>query len=135
MRRVVSFVLLLLVALTAGCGSGRVKARGRLLRDGQPLPADEPGVVHLVFIPLAEANPAAPEGSFVAEFHRSDATFRVTGRDGRGIPPGKYRIAVQVNRNRKDVFGGAFNAVNSPFVREVTSSGDEIVLDLEKPQG
>jgi hypothetical protein len=136
MRRLLSCALVLLVALNSGCGSGRVKAKGRLLQDGRPFPSDEPGlVVHVVFIPLAESNPAAPEGNSVAEFNREDATFRVAGRDGRGLPPGKYRISVQVNRKRKDIFEGAFNAVNSKIVREVTSSADEIVVDLAKPEG
>ena len=55
-------------------------------------------------------------------------------KDGRGVPPGKYRIAVEYLRNRNDVLKGAFDTERSPFVRDVNAQTGELVLDLDKPQ-
>jgi hypothetical protein len=58
----------------------------------------------------------------------------VPGPDGKGIPPGMYKITVE----QFDPFpttgklGGQFNERNSKIEREVTGS-DHFDIDLDKP--
>jgi hypothetical protein len=133
------------LAVAAGCGNGYVKPKGRLMKNGEPfVPADNE-VVHVALFPVKDAKVAAPAaapegaareaGSFPANFNREDGTFRVTGMDGRGMPPGKYRVTVQVMKNKKDVLKGAFGAQNSPLVHDIDSSSQELTVDLAKPKG
>ena len=49
------------------------------------------------------------------------------------MPPGKYRVAVELMKKKKDQFGGKFNEDKSPFVVEVDSKTPEIVIDLDNP--
>jgi hypothetical protein len=50
----------------------------------------------------------------------------------KGLPPGKYRIALEHLKKKQDLFKGAFSGKRTPIVREVTGS-DEIVIDLDHP--
>jgi hypothetical protein len=122
------FVFLSLVLLS-GC-SGRLKPRGRLLVNGDPF---RPGEGEIVRVALFSTEAGKDEGSHPAEYRREDGTFQVPGRGGRGVPPGKYRFTVQVLKNRKDRLKGRFGPANSPFVREVSTRSEEIILDLGKP--
>jgi hypothetical protein len=133
MRRMTMLLVVLLLVLAAGCGPPRVKAKGRLVNNGEPYRVEETDIVHMAFTPTEGS--AGHEGNYVAEFNRKDSTFQVLGKEGRGLPPGKYRITVQVNRNRKDILKGAFGADKSPFVQDITDAGSEIVLDVGKPKG
>jgi hypothetical protein len=132
MRRGLTWLAVLLILVVPGCGSGRVKARGRLVSNGQPYHVDERDIVRIVFIPVGGAADLKA-GGFMGEFDRKDGTFQVNGTDGRGMSPGRYRIALQVLRKRKDLLEGAFNAERSPFLRDVTPAGGDIVLDLSNP--
>jgi hypothetical protein len=130
MRRV-SFVVAVLAVglLTAGCGgSGKLQTRGRVLKGGQPFILPEDEYVRLTFIPIVEKGRA--EDYYVAEFNRTDATFKVAGKDLKGMPPGKYKIMVEHLRNRNDLLKGAFSEANTPFIREVTTAADEVTIDL-----
>ena len=60
-------------------------------------------------------------------------TFTVAGKDLKGVPPGKYRVAVEWMKKKKDQLRGKFDTVNSPFKFDVDSSTKEIVIDLDKP--
>ena len=130
---------LLLLVLAAGCGS-RLTPSGRLLKNGDPYVPADGETVHLSLIRVQEG--AAPAegagesaGSYVANFNRETGTFRVTGADGRGLPKGKYRVVVQIMKNKKDMLRGAFGAQNSPLVREITGKADELDVDLARPNG
>ena len=86
-----------------------------------------------MFVPLPEAGERATD-FYMATVNLQDATFQAAGKDGRGVPPGKYRIAIEHLRNRKDLLKGAFDSERSPFVRDVNGQTGELVLDLDKPQ-
>jgi hypothetical protein len=125
-------VVPLLAVLVAGCGDGRLKTRGQVLKDGTPYAVEETDVVRVTFVPLPD------DGAKVLDWHtavfkKADGTFVAFGKDGRGVPPGKYRIAVEHLRHKKDMLNGAFDPEKSPFVREVRSSADTLTLDLAKP--
>ncbi len=48
------------------------------------------------------------------------------------MPPGKYRVAVELMKKKKDQFGGKFDTIRSPFVFDVDGQTKEIVIDLDK---
>ncbi len=118
----------------AGCGPQMLQTKGRVLQGGAPLRPGPEEIVRVTFVPLpADGQPA--RDYYVAAYDPDAGTFRVVGKDGRGMPPGKYRVAVELERRRKDQFKGAFDANRSPFVFDVDSGTPEIVIDLDKPPG
>jgi hypothetical protein len=123
---------LILLALVAGCGGDLVKAKGKLLKGGEPVKLGEKEAVRIVFVPVDKVE-GKEQNMYPAEFNPEDGTFKVVGSTGTGLPPGKYRVAVELTRNRKDVLNGAFAPGNSPIVREVKNSSDVLVIDLDKP--
>jgi hypothetical protein len=119
--------------LVPGCG-GEVKlqTKGRLLKAGQPFIPKDDESVRVTFVPiLPDGKP--PKDHYFAEFDPSTATFQSAGKDLQGMPPGKYRIAVEHKKNRKDALVGKFDENRSPFVFDVDASTSEIVIDLDKP--
>ncbi len=133
--------VLCLVALVAfGCSGGATKessqpvvvVQGRLTKGGQPLLVDK-----------------AQYGDYarvVVRFIRTDATasyeatvdetgfFNISGADGRGIPPGEYKIAVYQwdPAPEVDKLQGAFDDTNTKIIRQVTG-GAPIEIDLDNP--
>ncbi|HTK77940.1 MAG TPA: DUF1559 domain-containing protein [Gemmataceae bacterium] len=100
---------------------------------GAPLvPADDE-VVRILFVPVPEGG-ARVTDYYVATFNRSDGTFQAAGNDGKGMPPGKYRIAIEHLKDKKDMLKGALSPDRSPITRDVDAKTGEIVLDLAKPR-
>jgi hypothetical protein len=134
MRPALCLLAALAVGLLAvGCSSGppRFQTRGRVLKDGQPFHPPGDDVIRVTLMPITEDGGRAADW-YVANFNREDATFRVVGKDGRGVPPGKYRVGVEQVHDRDDVFKGAYFGDKSPYVREIHSAADEITIDLAK---
>jgi hypothetical protein len=122
----------LVLCLAAGCnGDGRLTTKGRIVKGGAPFTVLEPEFVRVTFFPVTPQG-VAPLNTYIAAFNAADGTFRAVGPDGKGIPPGKYRIAIEHARKRKDLFNGAFDGDRSPFVFDIDSNTKEIVLDLDK---
>jgi hypothetical protein len=113
----------------AGCSSHLVKPKGRLVNGTTAFQCEPGEVVHITFIP-AEAEPESEQEGCIARFNNDTSEFEATGKDSRGLLPGKYRVSVQVMKNRKDRFAGALSGANSPFLVEVTPHPEEIVLDV-----
>jgi hypothetical protein len=127
------FAILLVLLLVSGCSSdGKLRTRGKILKGGIPYVAEETDIVHVTFVPIPEGG-ARPMDYHIAAFNKADGTFVASGKDGKGVPPGKYRIAIEHLRQRKDLLNGAFGTENSPFVREVKSGSDVLTLDISKP--
>lgn len=124
-------LLLLLAMLSAGCGgNGKLQTRGQVVRGGQPLTLPQGEYIRLIFIPiLADAR---PRDTYVAEYDRRDATFRVAGKDLKGMPPGKYKIMVEHLRRRDDLLKGAYAEDRTPFECEVRSSSDFVTVDMDQ---
>jgi hypothetical protein len=103
-----------------------------VLLGGQPLLPKEDESVRVTFVPiLPDGKP--PSDHYFAEYNRGDATFQAAGKDKKGLPPGKYRVAVEYKKNKQDTFGGKFDENRSPFVFDVDSRTPEIVIDLDHP--
>jgi len=124
---------LLCAMLLCGCGGGgKLKAKGRIVKGGAPFTVPEEEYVRITFYPIVPEGQRAAN-TYAAVYNNSDGTFSVFGADGKGLPPGKYRAAVEHERKRKDLFKGAYDAERSPFVFDIDSSGKEIVIDLDNP--
>jgi hypothetical protein len=136
MRRLLSWTVVTatVCVLAAGCGNSKLQTQGRVLKGGQPLLPKEDESVRVTFVPiLPDGKP--PSDHYFAEFNPDDATFWAAGKDKQGLPPGKYRVAVEYKKKKRDVFGGKFDENRSPFVFEIDSRTPELVIDLEHPPG
>jgi hypothetical protein len=132
MRFTQLLAVLAIALVLAGCSrSGKLNTKGVILKDGEPLKVGAEDVVRVILVPMPEDG-SHPNQLFAAEFNRDNSTFVVKGPDGRGMPPGKYRVAVEVLQARKDVFKGAFSSENSPLFCTIQSSSDEITVDVGK---
>jgi hypothetical protein len=122
----------LCLLVVSGCsGSGRLNTRGRIVKGGVPFTVPDEEYVRVTFFPVT-TDGRPPANTYAATYNGADGTFRAVGPDGKGIPPGKYRIAVEHERNRKDLFRGAYDGDKSPFVFDIDASGQEIIIDLDK---
>jgi len=138
-----------------GCGGGgnAVWVTGKLLKGGSAYVPPTGQTVNVTFVVMdakdGAGKPVAGGEPFWAEVDQTTGTFTVPGQDGRGIPPGKYRIAVTqkltreafdaANKSRKravdrdaDTLADKFGPGTSPIVRELVKPG-EVVIDLDKP--
>jgi hypothetical protein len=133
MRRVLTWSAFAaaLCLLAAGCGGDKLRTRGRVWKGGQPLLPKEDESVRVTFVPiLPDGKP--PSDHYFAEFNPADGTFQSAGKDKKGMPPGKYRVAVEFKQQKRDVLGGKFDENRSPFVFDIDSQTPEIVIDLDQ---
>jgi hypothetical protein len=133
MRTTLILVIGLVAGLLAGCGSSMLKPTGRVVKGGAPfLPKDGEFII-VTFCPEPTGGKATNTELYVCEVDRTKAKFTVAGKDGRGLPPGKYRVAVQLEKHHSDLLKGQFAMDKSPFVFDVDGNTKEIVLDLDNP--
>jgi hypothetical protein len=124
-----------------------------LLKGDKPFVPSEGQAVGMTFYPMetikdSSGRVLAPGGEpFSAALDPETGTFEVPGPDGRGIPAGKYRVAVSLRQRTappnssgkkfdrdKDLLQDRFNDKASPIIREITTKSD-LTIDLEKPTG
>jgi hypothetical protein len=116
--------------LTAsGCGSSdTVRVSGTLVKSGNPIHLEEDHWVQMSLVPMDSAS----TGEWFPANVEKDGSFDVPGKEGNGIPPGKYRVAVtwvtHTDRNH-DLLHGALRRDTSPIIREITGSGS-LTIDL-----
>jgi hypothetical protein len=123
----------LCLLVLSGCGGdGRLNAKGRIVKGGAPFTVPEGEYVRVIFFPVT-SDGQPPKNTYIAAYDRADGTFKAVGPDGKGIPPGKYRIALEHLRKKQDLFRGAFDGDRSPVVRDVSGGSKEIVIDLDNP--
>ena len=120
-----------LAVAAGGCGKSMLKTKGRVLKGGTPFVPPAGQFVRVTFVPLSEGE--RPADYYVAEVNQKDATFHAAGKDGCGMPPGRYRVAVELDHKRSDLLRGRFDAEQSPFVFDVDSRTPELVIDLDRP--
>ena len=120
------------VVLIAGCGERHMNTKGRILKGGTAFTVPEDDFVRVTFIPVME-NGQNPVTCYIAEYNNQEGTFKALGPDLKGIPKGKYRIAVAHERRRRDLFLGAYDVEKTPFVFDIDSGTQEVVLDLDHP--
>ena len=150
LQKALSGLLVVLVCVAvAGCGGSvkRVNVTGKILDGGTPLALtgrdyqEGAASVEVRFCPDDEALVALLEKLPLSLSARAklDGTFVIDGGDGKGIPVGKYKVAL-TNRNTNvdrrnpaagqgDVWGGKFAADKTPFKFDIQEP-QEIVLDI-----
>jgi hypothetical protein len=130
--RVALFTALCLFAFS-GCGDGRLHARGRVVKGGVRFTVPEDEYVRVTFFPVTpDGKP--PLNTYAAAYNGADGTFRAVGADGRGIPPGKYRIAIEHQRKKRDLLKGAYDGDRSPFVYDIDAGTKDLIIDLDHPR-
>jgi hypothetical protein len=122
---------LLLGLLSAGCGSNMLKIKGRIVKGGEPFTIPTGASMRIVFVP-SEPLSQDKYDSFFAVFDPKDSTFRVTGKDGTGMPPGKYKVGLELMNHREDEFKGEYTANKTPWTFDINSGTGEVVIDLGK---
>lgn len=157
MRSLRRATALLAVLALSGCGSSnRVHVEGVLLKGGAAFKPPEGASNQVVFVAMDVQDDSGKSVKsnepYAAIFHPEDATFEVPGPEGRGIPPGKYRVSVTqkyrtkhtvdqpkkrgepaINRDT-DLLKDRFSPTDSPIIVEVPAS-EKLTIDLDRPQG
>jgi hypothetical protein len=135
-------VLAALLAGVVGCSSnsaprpaeGRTMPKGRVLENGLPvatksrnLPPGDPGM-KVTFIKIGGADAGEEIDAQITD--ASTGTFELIGPDAKGIPPGKYRVAVMLGpEGGSDALKGKYTREKSKIEVEV-KPGEDLVIDL-----
>jgi hypothetical protein len=149
--KAIGLVLRLLAVLAAaGCGSsGTIDVTGKLLKAGTPYRPAAGQDLGVTLYALDAGKSTALDEPYPAQYDSETGTFHVPGPDGRGIPPGRYRVAIVQKRTREaidaaaasgkkaddrdtDFLKDAFGPKSSPIIRELTVSCD-LAIDLDAP--
>jgi hypothetical protein len=119
-----------LLVLLPGCGQSGVSPEGKLLKNGQPFVPGEGEFVQISFVSVTEGKEG---GSYLASFDPTDSSFTLS--EDKGIPPGKYRVSVQLMKKHKDLLQGKYGPTTSPFVVDIQTGKEEIKVDLARAGG
>jgi hypothetical protein len=158
LRRARCLWMILSAAFLAGCGRGdTIWVTGVLQKGGQVYLPPEGRDLALYFYPMKDGTSGDPAGEFeMADYNSKDGSFTVPGREGYGIRPGKYRIAVVETLRRAELeklkkpgkrtpkqklfdrdtnfLESTFGEKTSPFVRDLKTSTN-LTLDMASPTG
>ena len=103
MRSYLLIVLALFVGgAAAGCGPRMLKTKGKVVKGDQPFLPGKGEFVRVTFVPIFEDGKRV-EDVYAAQVNQKKGTFIVYGKDGKGMPPGKYRVVVELDRHRSDL--------------------------------
>jgi hypothetical protein len=131
-------VLLAMTSLLAvGCGEGgggkepKLTVKGKVTDNGTPLALDpklaasKAASIPIRFVREGDAKNVFAESAFV----NSDGSYEIK------VPKGKYRIGIQhLDGPGGDKLKGKFEERKSPIVKDVTTEGQQIDIDLAKPE-
>jgi hypothetical protein len=141
MKRIRLLISFCTLVFLLGCDTPQddsVPVRGKLTNNGQPLAVKGReiglGYVELHFYRIQDDGTTDKDPADAAV--EESGEFTVRGRDGHGLPPGKYKITVRQldPAPDNDKLQGRFNFENTPLVREI-KEGEEILIDLSRPNG
>jgi len=134
MHRLITTTLVLGLALLAvGCGkSDKLRTQGRLLKGGEPFVPNEGEYIQITFVPMPEDG-KPPDRHYYAGVNQETGEFVPDGPDKLGMPAGKYRVAVELMKNKKDLLQGKYDQIASPYIFDVDADTEEIVIDLDAP--
>jgi hypothetical protein len=122
MRLALTIPVCACLLLVSGCGPSGLFPEGQILKNGEPFIPGEGEFVQVALVSVADGG-----GSYVAGFSAEDGTFLVTDK---GMPPGKYKVSIQVMKKRKDMLKGKVGPTMSPFVFDIQTGKEEIKVDL-----
>jgi hypothetical protein len=129
-------MILAVAAAAAGCGDndGLIRTHCRVVKGSAMYVTPDDHHLQIQFVPIPEDG-KPPNMFYAAQVDQDTGEFRPDGPMKTGMPPGKYRIALELlDSKKKDVFEGRFDAELSPFIFEIDEDTDEVVIDLDSPQ-
>jgi hypothetical protein len=135
MQRILTSTVVLGLAFAAtGCGKNDelLRTQGRLLKAGEDFIPAEGAFIQITFVPIPEDGKPATN-YYYADVDQETGRFLPDGAQKKGMPPGRYRVAVELMKNKQDLLGGIYDAARSPYVFDVDAETEEIVIDLDKP--
>lgn len=127
--------MILVAAAISGCGSSGSIVVGQVVENGRPY-TPPPGFT--VQIAARGGPQGATPLAFVSPLD-ADGSFRLTGPDGGGLPPGRYKLVLSgisyapAIIKRADIrdFNTVFAADATPFEIDVGSTGQQTIwVDL-----
>jgi len=119
--------------LLAGCGKSELlRTKGHILKGGKVFVPAEGELLQITFVPILP-NGQPSRDHYYADVDQGTGIFMPAGKDRRGMPPGFYRVAVELMKKKKDQLGGRFDAEQSPYIFEVDQTTDLIEIDLDNP--
>ena len=127
------------LVLLAGCGGGGggnekvVLVKGKFLKGGKPYPLDisklPPGDSGVVITFMSTTKPG---DDHPARVNSNTMEFDIPGPKEKGIPPGSYKVMIQVGGFGNDFMRGQFTREKTPIVRDI-QEGQEVIIDVDKP--
>jgi hypothetical protein len=126
-----TILICLCVSTSCSRSDGKLNVTGKVIKGGAPLTVPEDQYVRVTFFPVT-ADGGSPKNTYAANYNRTSGTFTAVGGDGKGIPPGKYRVAIEHVKNGGDALKGAFDGDRSPFVFDIDRQSRSLVIDLDK---
>ncbi len=135
MRRLIHlFLLSTLILAIVGCGTKDklLQLQGRLLKSGQQFEAGPDELIQVTMVPIMP-NGELPRDHYYCNVDDAKGIFVVAGKTGKGLPPGKYRVALELMKKKKDIYKGKYDQERSPYVFEIDAKTKEIVIDLDLP--
>lgn len=120
--------LLACLLMVSGCGgsSGEAQISGKVTQNGQPLEVSDQGEIVMVFYELA--NGQVGERSYLATAQRS-GTYQAA------LPPGEYRVGVQLMDpyvEHVDKLRGAYGQMKSPVTVQITEESTTVDIELNR---
>ena len=130
-RFIMSIVVLAMALAGSGCGKTNLhRTAGRVTKGGEDFIPPEGEYLQIALTPIPKDG-KPPRNSYFASVDQTAGTFFAAGPQLQGVPPGKYRISVELMKQKKDQFGSRFDADRSPFVFDIDEDTEEIVIDLD----
>ncbi len=139
-------VVLAICGVLAGCGERgprRVIVKGRVVEGGKPLQLAgdqfKAGAVQVevTFYPLDSAGNVDQSKRAYQASLREDGSFVQDGETGKGIPVGKYKVALayrdmmyRTPTGQGDRWEGKFSLAKTPFTFDIQDASQEIVIDI-----
>jgi hypothetical protein len=84
-------LVLSVIFFAGGCGDGKVRITGKLMKNGQPFTTSADTLVTLTFAPDAEKS----EQTYPAKFNHETGGFELN------VPPGKYRARYVIQKKNE----------------------------------
>ena len=99
------------------------------MKDGEDfVPGDEENL-QVMLVPISEDSSPA-KNFYYAEVNQETGSFYAAGAEKKGVPPGKYRVLVELKKNKKDLLKGKFYEMDSPFVFDIDDNSEPMVVDI-----
>jgi hypothetical protein len=121
------------VLAVTGCGRGPkgVTVTGQVLYNGKPIQVQPREEIQVAFSLEAPAGQQPP--GTLATVKPEDGSFTISGLDGKGIPPGRYRVTVssQLYQQSQDRFEPLFDPKLPPLMVDVgPEKGQRVIIDV-----